>query len=383
MEPIWEYTIKLIRFVLNGDVPELPENIDFEKLFAFGKSHGVENMLYVGLRDLHIDVPEETMQKFKTAYEMQIMVEATQALELEAISEAFEEAGIDHVPLKGSVIKYLYPMPDYRKSGDIDILIRPEDEAKADRVLKSLGFDMDSVHNNHEIHSSYKKDPFIEIELHRRLTRYNDRSNNFFKDVWQAVENDKYGSCVFKMSCEYLYTYLMAHLCKHLCLGGAGIRLITDLYVVRCKCDPNNDILRKHLKRSNLYELNRMVTEIIGIWFENCEEISDESKILSEFIFQSGSFGTKEMYDVIISTDDITHKLKKYIRRLFPPVRIIKNRFPIVEEKAWLLPFVWGYRIIHITVKEYDTISDKNKEIFGDSYKVNKMKKIVRAIRDN
>ncbi|MGN0161970.1 MAG: nucleotidyltransferase family protein, partial [Candidatus Ornithomonoglobus sp.] len=117
MEQIYDYTIKLIRYVLNGDVPELPENVDFEKLFAFGRSHGVENMLYVGLRDLKINVPTEIMKQFRTAYEIQIMVEATQALEYECLCEIFEEADIDFLPLKGIVIRNLYPMPDYRKSG--------------------------------------------------------------------------------------------------------------------------------------------------------------------------------------------------------------------------------------------------------------------------
>ena len=45
MEKIYDYTIKLLRYVLKGDVPDLPNDVDFEKLYEFGRSHGVENML--------------------------------------------------------------------------------------------------------------------------------------------------------------------------------------------------------------------------------------------------------------------------------------------------------------------------------------------------
>ena len=64
MEKIYDYTIKLLRYVLKGDVPDLPNDVDFEKLYEFGRSHGVENMLYVGLKDLKIDVPKDVFQKF-------------------------------------------------------------------------------------------------------------------------------------------------------------------------------------------------------------------------------------------------------------------------------------------------------------------------------
>lgn len=382
MEPIWEYTIKLIRFVLNGDVPELPENINFEKLFAFGKSHGVENMLYVGLRDLHIDVPEETMQKFKTAYEMQIMVEATQALELEAISEAFEEAGIDHVPLKGSVIKYLYPMPDYRKSGDIDILIRPEDEAKVDSVMRVLSYHRNKGYDTHEVHFSYEKPPFIEVEIHRQLTAKSARAYKFCKHVWKHVNPDEKKKHLYKLTNEYHYMFLMAHLCRHLYLGGAGIKLFADVYVMNSRCSMNNQKINEYIRKANLTKIHNLVLNMITKWFgDNCEQ-SPDVEILENIILKNGSFGTMEMRNMMISNMTISAKMKRFIHSLFPSRRLLEKKYPNLKKYVWMLPLIWIYRILDIILFQRSNIRNKLLQISGDGVRANNIKNIVKLVRD-
>lgn len=383
MEPIWEYTIKLIRFVLNGDVPELPENIDFEKLFAFGKSHGVENMLYVGLRDLHIDVPEETMQKFKTAYEMQIMVEATQALELEAISEAFEEAGIDHVPLKGSVIKYLYPMPDYRKSGDIDILIRPEDEAKAEEILFKFEYKKREYEQEYDVHSEYNKPSFLMVELHRQLVGTGERTYVFCKGVWDFVTraNDNKNTCLYMMPNEYTYTYLLAHLCHHLYQGGAGIRLITDIYLLKQKKNLNENIVKKHLKKANLIKLNEMICSLNDKWFSDKYVENYDIAELENIVLSGGSFGNKEMQEVMLNSDTNMNKFVWIIYKMFPPVHRIRRRYEVVGRKPWLLPVFWVYRLFDILLFDRKVISNSKNKRFNNSKKNENIKNIVKAIR--
>ncbi len=383
MNLVWEYTINLIRFVLNGDVPEQPENIDYEELFAFGKSHGVENMLYAALRDLNIDVPEETMQKFKTAYEMQIMVEATQALELEAISEAFEKAGIDHVPLKGSVIKYLYPMPDYRKSGDIDILIRPEDEEKAEEVLFKFGYKKREYEQEYDVHSEYSKPPFLMVELHRQLVAKSERTYAFCKEVWNFVTHisDNKITCLYMMSDEYMYTYLLAHLCHHLYQGGAGIRLIMDIYILKSKNKLDNNILNKYLKKANLTELDAMICGLNDKWFneiyiENYDVIELESIVLS-----GGSFGNKEMQEVMLNSDTNMNKFIWIIYKIFPPANRISRRYKIIGRKPWLLPAFWIYRLFDIVLFDRKVILDSKNKKFNNSKKDKDIKNIVKAIR--
>ncbi len=379
MEPIWEYTIKLIRFVLNGDIPELPEDIDFEKLFAFGKSHGVENMLYVGLRDLHIDVPEETMQKFKTAYEMQIMVEATQALELEAISEAFEEAGIDHVPLKGSVIKYLYPTPDYRKSGDIDILIRKKDENKVKVLMKSIGYTLEKEDDNHEVHVAYIKPPFIEVEVHRRLTEKISRASKLCEKPWKYAYKES-NHC-YKFSNEFFYVHLLSHLCKHLYLGGAGIKLICDFYIILLKAKIDTQSLNELLKKSKLANLNKMVIGLVDKWFENGEKISKDIYVLEEIVLTSGSFGTKENRAAMVSSGSKMNDILWMLKRIFPPITVLQYRYPVVLKRRYLLPIIWIDRIIDLLFLDREFTKKKINTKFNGKSRNKDLVNLVEAIR--
>ncbi|MGN0376281.1 MAG: nucleotidyltransferase family protein [Suilimivivens sp.] len=384
MEQIYDYTIKLIRYVLNGDIPELPENIDFEKLFALGRSHGVENMLYVGLRDLKIAVPEDTMKKFKKAYEMSIMVEATQALELEAISEAFEEAGIDYVPLKGSVVKYLYPMPDYRKSGDIDILIKPEDEETIDRIMTDLGWTRETELDGYGVHFSYNKKPFGEAEMHRRLVPERNRSSKFCALAWDNASLMEGTEHHYILNNEFIYVYLMSHLCHHLYRGGAGIRLISDLYVIKQKVKLDDEKLKKNLKLAKLTELDRMINKLIEKWFNGEAEQEKDINVLERIVLTGGSFGTLEMRRAMETSNTTWDKVSKLLRKFFPHSHVLKGRYPVLKQKPYLLIFFWIYRFLDIGFFERDTIAGKLEEsttAFHNEYRNKDIKNIVKAVR--
>lgn len=355
MENIYDYTIKLIRYVLNGDMPELPENIDFEKLFAFGRSHGVENMLYVGLRDLKIAVPDDTMKKFKTAYEMQIMVEATQALELEAISEAFEEAGIDHIPLKGSVVKYLYPMPDLRKSGDIDILIKEGAQETACVIAEELGYKYNYIFNKHDVHVELEKPPYMVLELHRRLVGESNRANEFSQQIWDYANVVDGFLHKYEIDENYMYVYLIAHIAKHLSGGGAGIKLINDIWLLQKGNKLDREKITELLKTAQLKEIESYITTLIDKWYRNVNCENSLISTLEKFVLQGGSFGTA-VQQLSIRASDCENK-KAFVRKeklrllkndIFKPYDYMVEKYSVLKKHKYLLPIMCVYRWISL-----------------------------------
>lgn len=381
MEQTYNCAIKLIRYLLNGDVPELENFLDFEKLFEFGKSHGVENMLYVGLRNLNIAVPEDTMNKFKKEYQKSILLDVNQTFEYELLAEAFEQSGIDYLPLKGMVIKHLYPMTDYRKSGDIDILIRAEDEDKIKSIMENFGY-IQKGNGTHEVHCSYVKKPYIEIEIHRKLTTRDDRAYKFCSKAWQYAILSEGKKHTYKMSNEYFYVHLMAHLCKHLYRGGVGIRHIIDFYIMNRELSLDGNLLKKYLRKTNLVALNDMIEKLTRRWFES-EKVSDKDiDVLERLVFTSGSFGTDEMRKTMSASLTKSGNVERFISRLFPPVRILKNRYPILEKKTYLLFFYWVVRFFDVVLFERKTIRTKVSESFDDNNKDDDLQNIVKAIRD-
>lgn len=382
MKQIYDYTIKLIRYVLNGDIPELPENIDFEKLFAFGKSHGVENMLYVGLRDLNIDVPPDTMKKFQTAYKMQIMVEAKQAFELEAINEAFEKAGIDYVPLKGSVIKYLYPMPDYRKSGDIDILVRNADKDEISNIMSDMGYEIDEVFEHYEVHYAYKKKPFYEVEIHRQLLKGSNRAYKFCRNAWNYMSPQQEGSHQYVMNNEFMYTYLLAHLCNHLYEGGAGIRIFMDFYVVRQKITLDEKLLNEYLRKTNLSDINDMVVKLMKKWFGDSYTEDRDIETLENIVFTNGSFGTEEQKEAFRKNDAALGRVQVLFRRVFLRKALLINRYDYLEDKNWPWLIMWFYRFYHTLRYRKKQMSRRFDETFSNKYHKDGMENIIKAIKE-
>lgn len=356
MEQIYEYMIKLIRYVLNGDISDLTEQIDFERLFVLGRNHGVENMLYVGLKDLKIDVPAETMRKFKTAYEMQIMVEATQALELEAIGEAFEEAGIDYIPLKGSVIKYLYPMPDYRKCSDIDILIHPEDKKRINRIMLDNGYTVDKM-DEYELHEGYRKAPFVLVEIHDKLVEKGNRAYGFLANIWDYVCLKDGCEHQFLMDKEWFYTFTIAHLCKHIKNGGAGIKFIIDEYLMIKKWGGmfDNKKLDWMLMKSQLSGFNKILKEMCFHLFYDMIPENENVRVLEKFVLEGGSFGNLEQARNIKKSAVFISRRKKIkyftaktFKGIFVKYESMRKEYPILIKYKFLLPIMWIRRLLKI-----------------------------------
>lgn len=50
--------------------------------------------------------------------------------------EVLSQAEIDHLLVKGAVLRFLYPSPELRTSGDTDVVVRLSDYEKSVKVLK-------------------------------------------------------------------------------------------------------------------------------------------------------------------------------------------------------------------------------------------------------
>ena len=56
----------------------------------------------------------------------------------EIMSQKLSKSKIPHMPVKGWYLRNLYPVPELRTFGDIDILINKQDRKKADEIFTIL-----------------------------------------------------------------------------------------------------------------------------------------------------------------------------------------------------------------------------------------------------
>lgn len=77
----------------------------------------------------------EVMEKLQNKRKLESFRDEIQHHSLLALLDAFEEEGIDCLPLKGIWMKQFYPDPSLRMMADLDILYRPEQLEKVESVL--------------------------------------------------------------------------------------------------------------------------------------------------------------------------------------------------------------------------------------------------------
>lgn len=377
MKPVQKYLLHLLKCAVNNEKADnIPDNISLAQLFAYAKEEQVENLAYAALPPT--DREPEIIHKFRKNYERAIVREAKQELELSMISETLTAAGIKHVPLKGSVVKYMYPSPDLRQSGDIDILT--DTDKGIDNIMASLGFTADMIGVGK--HDSYSRGK-MHIEIHSALTNHSSVFENKIWDNVRQVSGKRY-----EMTYEFLYVYLLLHLQTHLLCGGAGIKLILDLYAFKLSIQADREKIDKFAEEAGVVNLMRYAETLISNWFDGIPYDDENIYMLEKLILYSPVYGSFENYikmhyaSSAKSKNTIKMIFLPYFFRdiIFLPYSRMIGQYPILKKMPVLLPVMWVHRIIkrlfakdrHIQVIT-ETLSSAN----GDD--VDKYK----AFRDN
>ena len=124
---VHNYFIKLLKCILlQLPLPQKPENINWYQLYALSQEHNVLAMIFSALEKQSVRPPKELWNKWKSAYENNIALDTVQLFELDWLLEECKSQEIRIMPLKGCILKELYPETYFRSMGDLDFLIDPE-----------------------------------------------------------------------------------------------------------------------------------------------------------------------------------------------------------------------------------------------------------------
>ncbi|MBR3289765.1 MAG: nucleotidyltransferase family protein, partial [Clostridia bacterium] len=128
--------------------------------------------------------------------------------ELGRIGETLQAAGIPYIPLKGAVIRDLYPAAWMRVSADIDLLVHEDDLPRAVSALsESLGYR--AGHQSH--HDITLTAPSGQtLELHFNLREKMERLDAVLDTVWEYAEPAESGA--FRLNPDFLVFHVLAHL---------------------------------------------------------------------------------------------------------------------------------------------------------------------------
>ena len=352
------YIVALIRGILNDEMlPEKPDDVSFKDVFKMSKEHMISVMTYTAIEKLQTKPEEDLIKKWNQSAYTNIAQSVIQLSERDNIYKVLEQNRIPYIPLKGCLVKEMYPKPEYREMSDLDILVKRADAAKLKPVMESLGYKCKSF--DIEKDDSYSKKPFMHVEMHYELLSQDEV--HFYKEsgAYRVAVMDPWSNAVkkndyhYEMRKEDLYLHLVTHLYKHFKGAGTGIRQVTDLFVVKNKCSLDWEYINQELNRLGLLEFHENIMSVIAVWYEGMD-LTEETDATADYIFSAGSYGHHSTF--------VEHRvgkmktensfgsapvLKYLLFRLFPPYEEMCRWYPLTRKSKLLLPIMWVYRLFY------------------------------------
>ena len=160
------------------------------------------------------------------------------------LTKLLENNGIIAVTLKGCAVARFYPVPEFRKTTDIDLFVANEKEAeKAVQILCANGFQLSKKwHANHHVVLTSEKKEVVEIHTtwterfkQKHLNQYLEKLQK--ESYWYCHLVDCQGFQVYAYDAAWQGFYLLLHMLQHFVGSGFGLRNLCDWVVLWENCD--------------------------------------------------------------------------------------------------------------------------------------------------
>ncbi len=337
MQDTTKLMMKLIisNFGIDITLPSSIDESELKQLYALSTKHDLAHIVASALEKHDLLNVEGAKKAFSKQKMIAVYRRAQLDFEEQRLYAVLENAGIDFLPLKGAVVKSLYPENWMRTSCDIDILVREDNLDSAVSAIKNeLGY-TDKGRHFHE-HSLLSKSN-VHLELHFNITENIETLDKLLERVWEYARPISDGSRRHLLTNEYFIFHNVAHMQYHFVAGGCGIRPFIDLWLMLNQLDYDKNALQMLLNESKSEEFYANLLKLINVWFENGSHTELTEK-MEEYILTGGVFGSR----VNRAAVDREHKGSKstyIISRIFMPKKELESIYPNLKKRPYLLPF--------------------------------------------
>jgi O-antigen/teichoic acid export membrane protein len=342
--------------------PEKDADVDWNTLLQLSGRHGVSSLLYDGLVTKH-----RLPAQYRAAYEKKCCQTVLQSYRLlflsRAVIEKLREKDIPALVLKGAGVAGLYPVPELRKSGDVDILLlKPEQIKQACDALKEAGFVQDEMQRSHH-HIAMHSPGQIEVEIHTMLADpFDDKhANRRMQENMNAASVHAKWENVMGVPIpvlpdgEQAYALLL-HMLQHYLRSGFGLKLLCD-WTVFWNRSHDQDTEQRYLeliRESGLEGFSDMTTAVcvryLGLRQEQVAFLSEgkernlptaqDAEAFLEEILDAGEFG-KSQKDRMVSLRGTG--LRAYAREFHHQMQL---NYPKAGDLALLWPALWFMTLV-------------------------------------
>lgn len=374
-----ERMLEAIRCFLNGKKAEWQEDIseaEWMELFGLSQQHQVLPMVYETVYPCPAfrTVSAEQNQILKRQVIRQVMVQSRKTEEFLALYRKLTESGITPLVVKGLVCRNIYREPDYRCSGDEDVLIPREQFGRCHEIFTENGMKPVEPGENMEAEGEtpyYKEKGALHIELHKELFAAESKAygefNGLFADAFERkIQIEINGVQVYTMCHTEHLLYLIVHAFKHFLHSGFGIRQVCDIaiYANKYGCEIDWDELQEKCRSIHaevfaaaLFDIGEkklVFDKKRACYPESWEQIGADGDDLLADLIAGGVFGDSSMSRKhssnmtlqAVAEEKQGNKAKASLRQsIFPGREYMERTYTYLKDYPFLLPAAWLSRI--------------------------------------
>ena len=248
----------------------------WEGLYREARRQSVTGLLYRGLADLPVDIPDSVSFPLVTeTVRLETLGREMAAASADLIA-MFGQEGFHPMEMKGSAVAALYPDPWLREYGDIDLYFPDGEAVQAAGLLRRSGAGV-----------GYAPDGSFHFYFRDKSIDVHDR----YFDLYGKAARPEPGTP------EAMLLMLSAHLLKHAAGAGAGLRQVCDLAAayrsLDGKYDP--DALREYCARNGIGAWNKLASSFLSRYLGIPDRLYPGNAVspapLLRIVAEGGNFG--------------------------------------------------------------------------------------------
>ena len=318
----------------------------WQDVYNAALEQGVLAFTYDGIRALDEEQQPDLEIKVQWAYNVNYieMLSAKQLATAQKVVDTFAKEGIKTLILKGLSLATLYPVPNHRQSGDIDLYLMGDFE-RGNELMTTLGTE---VKYDYFVHSEFTVDG-VNIENHQYFVNpFVNRTGEYVEQTLEKLVAKSTDHPTVKgaliPSAEFAAIFLARHSSWHYAREGIKLRDICDwgVFLNYYRDSIDSATVIEHLEKSGLARYASILTtiaeQILGIklplefadryielservledilTFEN-EEKHDKMNFLRAFMLKTRNrYARKWCYDKVVPDSywgNIWYSIKGYL----------------------------------------------------------------------
>lgn len=340
------------------------ERIDWEAFIEEAKEHKVSGLAYSALKNeiAQSSIDATLLNEWKRDVIYASMHQSQHVKQVSELLNVFNDHEIPVIILKGMVLRNLFPSPDLRTMGDVDVLVHEGDLGRIEDMLTAMNFK--KVEDPQEKHDVYFQPGGVKIEVHWSLTEDGMfKGGKAYEDgVWDRTrEVEVLGVKTLTLGYNDFIFHLMIHMASHVAYHGFGVRYLVDIVVM---IEQQGQFIdwQEVIRLIDLCQIRKFSAVI----FRCCEDLfglklpkevaqlavvdSNYLTLFEDEVMNSGVHGYRESSEVLsrqisYNNQKQMNPLQKMINLFFPPIHEMSDKYNYAKKNKLLAPVAWIHHL--------------------------------------